>query len=151
MRKVVTSYTRFGTVHTIDGVEVSEEELERYFRDQGRPSLEETLATEEGRRGLVTAMSRDNSVWQDGVSYACAVPDHMAADHAKWIKEQKLVGVTVLENGPHKGCINFAGPGNKEAYLKARGLVDASSGGAGSSAASTKAQPTSILKRARKL
>ncbi|MCA9366684.1 hypothetical protein KC887_00260 [Candidatus Kaiserbacteria bacterium] len=110
-------------IFLVNGKELTEDERKADL--ESRESLEDILASDDGRSGLVNAMRRDNQMYEHGGHESCKVPKHFAKEHSDWIKKNKLAGVTVLPDGK----IQFAGPRNKEDYLKARGLADYSSAG----------------------
>lgn len=60
-------------------------------------------------------------------SFSASVPANSAREHAGWIKSQGLSGVEVRPDG----VVVTSSPRDREKYLKARGLVDASSAGSG--------------------
>lgn len=115
MSKVIT---------VVNGKVLTPEEAEAYFAD--RPSLDEMLATEEGRKGLANAMTRASNMYGDGglEHGTCGVTRGQVQDHREYIRQKGLAGVTVLPSGR----IQFAGPRNKEIYLAARNMGELDGG-----------------------
>jgi hypothetical protein len=111
-----------GVRYYVNGREVSRQE---YLDDC--ESLNKTLATSEGRQGLVRSMYRDPAYYESHESMAAGMPSHMAKEHAEWVQQQGLVGVEVMPSGN----VKFAGQRNKDEYLARRGLADATSAGSG--------------------
>lgn len=105
-------------IYTDNGTEVSAEEF--------LPSkpLENDLATEEGRRGLVAATTRASSMYGELEHGTCGVTRGQVQDHREYIRQKGLAGVTVLPSGR----IQFAGPRNKEIYLAARNMGELDGG-----------------------
>ena len=126
MTKTCVVYGRHGKRFVVDDVDVTEEQYLATLAH--KPSLDEVLATEDGRQGLARSLHQDPSRRCGHESISCGVGKAMASEHDQWIRSQKLTGVTVLPSGN----IQFSGSEReKDKYLAARGLVDTSSAGSG--------------------
>ena len=97
-------------------------------------SLEDVLATDAGSadRKALTSTVGFTEHWHSHESLSAGVPLHQAKEHADWIKENKIVGVEVIAKpGDHCAVVRASDRGSFDRYLAERGLVNASSGGAG--------------------
>lgn len=126
--------------YVLNGESVSDAEFKEHgqkrtaFLKSAGASLEDVLSTELGsdaRRALTSTIGFTEQ-WHSHESLSAGVPLHQAKEHADWIKENKIVGVEVIAK-PEEHCavVRASDRGSFDRYLAARGLVNASSGGAG--------------------
>lgn len=109
---------------TIDGKRLTNGELRKWRESRESIHREKLKGIFESRR----APGGHAPYWGTGhESLSASVPASSAREHASWVKSQGISGVEVRPDG----VVVTSSPRDREKYLKARGLVDASSAGSG--------------------
>jgi hypothetical protein len=108
----------------VDGKRLTNAELRKWRESRADLHREKLSGIFESRR----APGGHAPYWGTGhESLSASVPANSAREHADWIKAQGISGVEVRPDG----VVVTSSPRDREKYLKARGLVDASSAGSG--------------------